>query len=158
MPPGGQMCHCSQGLCELMHLGPPSVLPFSSLLERLAEEDRTALECARAELLQAPGLLTLDARLDYGGVASTVLHFRLESTLADDGETLRLRGTAQDVTAARAAEEHIAFLAHYDVLTGLPNRAGKTDSSGSPQFASAIVDPQSQALPASAGLSPASPG
>ena len=123
MPPGGQMCHCSQGLCELMHLGSPSVLPFSSLLERLAEEDRTALECARAELLQAPGLLTLDARMDYGGVASTVLHFRLESTLADDGETLRLRGTAQDVTAARAAEEHIAFLAHYDVLTGLPNRA-----------------------------------
>ncbi len=125
MPPDSGLCHCSPGLCELMQLEPQgtAALPFAALLERITAEDRVALARACAQLLQSPGLMTLDARLDSEGVASTVLHFRLESTEDGTGGALRLRGTAQDVTAARAAEAHIAFLAHYDVLTGLPNRS-----------------------------------
>lgn len=39
-----------------------------------------------------------------------------------DGRCVRLFGTFQDVTDRRAAQQRITQLAHYDPLTGLPNR------------------------------------
>ena len=39
------------------------------------------------------------------------------------GEIAGFRGVCSDVTKAREAESKIAHLAHFDVLTGLPNRA-----------------------------------
>lgn len=42
---------------------------------------------------------------------------------AQTGETLGMRGFASDITAVRKAQENVAYLAHYDSLTGLPNRA-----------------------------------
>lgn len=39
------------------------------------------------------------------------------------GAVIRIDGMARDVTERRAHEEKLAFLAHYDELTGLPNRA-----------------------------------
>lgn len=38
------------------------------------------------------------------------------------GEVIGLRGVATDVTEAKRAEAKIAYLAHYDALTDLPNR------------------------------------
>ena len=40
---------------------------------------------------------------------------------------LRMIGTHADITARKAAEEHVRHLAHYDALTDLPNRALITD-------------------------------
>ena len=41
----------------------------------------------------------------------------------DHGEFTGYRGVASDITASRAASERLEFLAHYDQLTGLLNRA-----------------------------------
>ena len=38
------------------------------------------------------------------------------------GELTLITGIAEDITARKAAEERLVFLAHYDNLTGLPNR------------------------------------
>jgi diguanylate cyclase (GGDEF)-like protein/PAS domain S-box-containing protein len=43
--------------------------------------------------------------------------------LDSDGQIAGYRGFASDITEARKAEEQIAFMAHYDMLTGLGNRA-----------------------------------
>ncbi len=80
-----------------------------------------ALRHALDKIASQPGEVALDCRLAASHLHPRVLHFRIESD-GDPATGLRIRGTAQDVTAAREAEAHIAYLAHYDVLTGLPNR------------------------------------
>jgi diguanylate cyclase (GGDEF)-like protein/PAS domain S-box-containing protein len=39
-----------------------------------------------------------------------------------EGQAIREVGTIQDVTEKKQAEDRLAFLAHFDTLTGLPNR------------------------------------
>jgi diguanylate cyclase (GGDEF)-like protein/PAS domain S-box-containing protein len=41
----------------------------------------------------------------------------------DDGQLLCYEGFATDITERKVAEERVQFLAYYDALTGLPNRA-----------------------------------
>ena len=119
--PDALACHCSDELRSIMGLGRETVVSLPDLVERVHPNDRTALRNALEQLAAEPGQVALDCRLDEDGPIPGMLHFRIESDPCAGGG-LRIRGTAQDVTAARAAEEHIAFLAHYDVLTGLPNR------------------------------------
>ena len=45
----------------------------------------------------------------------------------DEGDTTHYVGTMIDITARKAIEERIHHMAHYDVLTDLPNRALLTD-------------------------------
>ncbi len=40
----------------------------------------------------------------------------------ENGEVVRLRGSMQDITAQKTAEEKVHWLANFDPLTGLPNR------------------------------------
>lgn len=40
----------------------------------------------------------------------------------EEGKAVRLRGSMQDITAQKMAEEKVHWLAHFDPLTGLPNR------------------------------------
>jgi diguanylate cyclase (GGDEF)-like protein/PAS domain S-box-containing protein len=42
--------------------------------------------------------------------------------IAEDGTTMGMRGVATDVSAAKRAEAKVAYMAHYDGLTDLPNR------------------------------------
>jgi diguanylate cyclase (GGDEF)-like protein len=119
--PGSDICHCSDELCSIMGLGQRSMITLSQLIAQVHQDDQVALRNALAHLAGTPDQIALDCRLGNRTANGTVLHFRIESDVRDS-DGLRIRGTAQDVTSARAAEEHIAFLAHFDVLTGLPNR------------------------------------
>jgi len=119
--PGSDECHCSEELRRIMRLSEHGRIVSDDLLNRVHPDDRASLQRALEQLAEAPGQAAFDCRLAVSGAIGTRLHFRIESDQRAGGG-VRIRGTAQDVTAARAAEEHIAFLAHYDVLTGLPNR------------------------------------
>ncbi|MEO0465229.1 MAG: EAL domain-containing protein [Pseudomonadota bacterium] len=43
--------------------------------------------------------------------------------IVENGDFAGYRGVSSDVTASKQIEDRIAFMAHYDGLTGLPNRA-----------------------------------
>lgn len=113
--------HCSAELRAILDLAPDQKVDESRLLDCLHPDDRGDLARALLEASGKPSRLALDCRLNDNPNRPGVLHFRIESDRTPLG-TLRIRGTAQDVTSARDAEAHIAYLAHYDPLTGLPNR------------------------------------
>lgn len=52
---------------------------------------------------------------------------KLETTFDDNGQPLSFFGTVQDITEQKQAVERINYLANFDSLTGLPNRAQLTD-------------------------------
>lgn len=85
--------------------------PFMALFG--AGEDRESL--AR-HLLERSRFRDLVVRLDGG---DTMRFWKLSARPRDDG---RMSGVACDVTGDRLTEERVAFMAHYDNLTGLANR------------------------------------
>jgi len=56
-----------------------------------------------------------DGRVKY-------LQERCETTFSADGTPLLSIGTVQDISERKETEARIAYLAHHDMLTGLPNR------------------------------------
>lgn len=124
--PASGVCHCSESLGDLLGLSGAEITTPEVMVACLHPDDRPALQNAFQQLAEAAGQVAFDAHLLVETPVATVLNFRLESKDLPSGER-RVRGIAQDVTAARVAAEHIAFLAHYDVLTGLPNRTQWND-------------------------------
>ncbi|MBS0545850.1 MAG: EAL domain-containing protein [Proteobacteria bacterium] len=90
------------------------------LVTAVSTDSRNSLRAAFDSLAQTPGRMALDCQVD--APSPRILQFRIESEWRD-GRFVRLRGTAQDVTSAREAQAQIQYLAHYDTLTGLPNRS-----------------------------------
>lgn len=60
-------------------------------------------------------LKTADGRIKF-------LQERCETQFSRDGSPLLSMGTIQDISERKENEEHIAYLAHHDILTELPNR------------------------------------
>ncbi|THF63370.1 EAL domain-containing protein [Pseudothauera rhizosphaerae] len=118
--PDGSGLAGSDELGALLHLPAAASLTLEDLSAAVHEDDRPALRGALAAAAQWTGEQALDCRpRDNPG---RVLHFQIASEWRDE-RPVRLRGTVQDVTATRQAEAHIQYLAHYDALTGLPNRS-----------------------------------
>nr|WP_247713834.1 EAL domain-containing protein [Qipengyuania sphaerica] len=92
----------------------PEVLEGSSFLDLfIAGEDRDALA---TRLVERSPFRDLIVRLRVSG---ELQYWRLAARPREDG---RMSGVARDVTADRLVEERVAFMAHYDNLTGLANR------------------------------------
>lgn len=83
----------------------------------ISEHDAAALKDPNIPLLISDHSIQIPGREDR-------LVTTKKLTVHDEnGEPLCLIAVIEDVTDKRQAEERIAFLAHHDALTGLPNRA-----------------------------------
>jgi diguanylate cyclase (GGDEF)-like protein/PAS domain S-box-containing protein len=85
-------------------------------------QDRESLALAVAQAIRAGSPYSLDLRVIRPDGAIRFVHDQGEAVIGEQGELVALAGTIQDITERRQSEEQIRFLAHYDVLTKLPNR------------------------------------
>jgi diguanylate cyclase (GGDEF)-like protein/PAS domain S-box-containing protein len=85
--------------------------------DQIARHDAAALKDPNVPLLIS------DHVIQVPGGADRIVTTKKLTVQSEDGEPLCLIAVIEDVTEKRAAEEQIAFLAHHDALTGLPNRA-----------------------------------
>ena len=116
---GRRGLHCSRELHQLLDCDERRLTSLGDILASIRAEDRPLLQSRLDQLSLAPGQASLDCHTDT--TPAHIVHFQIESEW-HEGTLLRLRGTVQDVTEAREADAHIQFLAHFDTLTGLPNR------------------------------------
>jgi diguanylate cyclase (GGDEF)-like protein len=102
---------------------PEGVEPSMELwLDRVHPADRPALELALARAGADGSAFTLECRLAVDGQPPMIVRVQAEPAPSFGGTRL-IAGTLQDVTERLQAEARIQRLAHYDELTGLPNRS-----------------------------------
>ncbi|MBS0354307.1 MAG: EAL domain-containing protein [Proteobacteria bacterium] len=120
--PANDRNHWSAELYRI--LGVPTDTPstLQNFLAAIHPEDRQRLQNTLDSVQQGQSGANLDMRLTSPGRDGRIVHVSIEATPASNGMRT-LRGTVQDVSESRAAEAHIHYLAHYDTLTGLPNRS-----------------------------------
>ncbi|MEZ5837969.1 MAG: EAL domain-containing protein [Geminicoccaceae bacterium] len=97
------------------------VLSLRALMRRLEADDyrRLMQEFARAVELRESLATEFRYRRPNGGILT--LSLRGEAEFVGD-EPVRVRIIVQDVSELKEAEARVRYLAHHDVLTGLPNR------------------------------------
>jgi diguanylate cyclase (GGDEF)-like protein/PAS domain S-box-containing protein len=92
-----------------------------SWLAAIHEEDRQRVQHARKQ--KAPlGTYDIEYRVLHADGGVRWVHDRAFPIHNVHGEVYRIAGIAEDVTEAKLSREQLAQLAHFDSLTGLPNR------------------------------------
>ncbi len=90
-------------------------------LQTIHDEDRERVRLARKTF--APlGTYDIEYRLQHVDGTVRWIHDRAFPVRDIHGKIYRIAGIADDITERKQAREHLAQLAHYDSLTGLPNR------------------------------------
>jgi diguanylate cyclase (GGDEF)-like protein len=85
-------------------------------------DDRGFVRSCFVSAMKAEKPLNLDYRIVLPSSEIHTIHAQGETEYGADGRAARMRGTIQDITERKRAEEQIRQLAFYDTLTGLPNR------------------------------------
>ncbi len=92
------------------------------LLSRVVPEDRSRLAEALSAARDEGTAFSLDHWIRLPDGTLRYLHSQGQVASVSNAGQFVLTGTCQDVTERRRVEEKIHHLAHYDPLTGLPNR------------------------------------
>ncbi len=119
---GGRMVW-SKELYNLCGVRPESFEPASDSLVRFTHaDDREAVAAALTKARAAGAAFAVDARLVAADGTERWVEHRGRFARDAKGRAIRALGTTLDITARKRVELDLMRQAHYDELTGLPNR------------------------------------
>jgi len=123
MFPGGAM-ECSAELLRLFDasLDAGQCGSADAFLARVVADDRDRVKTARARLAERGTPYQMEYRIGRADGAIRTVFEQATLTLNDHGGPAIIEGITQDITERVEARERISELAHYDSVTGLPNR------------------------------------
>ena len=114
--------HCSRELRDMLGLPGNEPVAMRRLLRQVAFEDRGALLAFVRRVRDGRSESEVEIRLDGSQQPSRHLFLSGDAMLDEGGRTCAIFGVAQDVSERRHAEAERSYRAHFDPLTGLPNR------------------------------------
>jgi diguanylate cyclase (GGDEF)-like protein/PAS domain S-box-containing protein len=128
--PGGRYTNVNPAMAHMLgYDSPQELLASITDISLQVYVDPTSRE-QLARLLREQGLVKNFECAVYRKDGSKVWLSANVRAVFEDGVLVGYEGTNEDITARRAAEERIQFLAYYDALTGLPNRTLLLDRLG----------------------------
>jgi diguanylate cyclase (GGDEF)-like protein/PAS domain S-box-containing protein len=112
----------SEQLSAIFGLEPETVVrDFEAVLEHVHSADRAEVRAAR-QRLNHENVSRVDFRVVWPDGSTRFMHGLSEVVFNEEGRSIRVVGTIQDISERKEAEERAWFLANYDPLTALPNR------------------------------------
>jgi diguanylate cyclase (GGDEF)-like protein/PAS domain S-box-containing protein len=118
----------SEELHRIFGVDPATFRPtYDAYLAMIHSDDREAVRAELTACRESPRAFAFDHRIVRPGGEVRWLSCEGLAELDAAGALVRFRGTAQDLTGRRRAEEELAHQAVHDALTGLPNRLRVTE-------------------------------
>ncbi len=103
---------------------------YSQFLAAIHPDDRSATDASVQRAVKLDNNFDMECRVVWRDGSVHWMAVKGQVSRTESGRAQRIVGVTTDITSRRQAEQRIAYLAHHDALTGLPNRVLLQDRIG----------------------------